>query len=562
MKNHTFPITVTCILLASVLLLAGCMLAVANQPSTPKDYTTEIVSGVQSDVIIDGETPTAQSEMQQKFGVYLHETGDGGVRIFSEEQHRELTQVRENGERIPLTYEEVLYLISDSINLYFSYDKITLTKPKHIDAFWIYASMTPETVDLTYNTCHKSFAELLSEGAELEKVYSGYHEMVDIIRSIIYYRIYTHDAGIELLTHYIDENGDRHPLQVRSGMMDDHYIALALDGSSVGGEENTVKLETALGKYLSLQRDDTVPPRPLDAPLLLIPLYTMSEMDGTIQLVSTDRAHTQVFPTQELTARAPEKELTLTASLLTQGRGRQSLHLNRQSGRFVLAGISKDCMTVFGTFTEHNNMLVLYPEDLGDEKTYSYRFYKFGGGLLEAYVYNPRASAPHKDIDFPDGMAFCRDYRSYLNNQAMKKRSGVEYITDAEQYRFGSMTRSVFVKCDDEDADMCSRIDATLPPYSELAGTNKVSEVMLYIGKGYEGKLTASLPLGAEIEAVTVYTFGAEPTETKTTLAALSDLPDGEYYVAVDLVISEKYCGVSTTRWVTDFFQLLVKHTE
>lgn len=563
MKKYTFPTTVICILLASVLLLAGCMHAVVDDMGTSKEYTAEIVSQTQSDVIGELERPTSQSKMQQKFNVFLHETEDGGVRIFSEGQHHALTQVRENGERKPLTHEEVLYLISDTINLYFQYDKITLTNPRFLQPGDIpqYGSVTPDTVDATYKTYHGIFLEFLSAEDKLTKAYAKYNEMVETIRSIIYYRLYTHDAGIELLTHYIDENGNRHPLQFRSGMPDPHFIALSLDGSSVGGEENTTKLETELGKYLAnhLTSDDATS-EPLNAPLLLIPLYTMSEMDGTMQIVSTDFAQTQVFPTQELAARAPEKELTLTASLLTEDGKRQTLYLNRQSGTFVIVSNPSYSIDLTGTFTEHNRMLVLYPEDLSGDGTYIYRFYGTGNGLLETYVYNPRTSAPHKDFDFPDGMAFCRDYRSYLNNQAMKKGSGVEYITDAEQYRFSSMTRSVFVKCDDEDADTCSRVYQTVPPYSEMIGTNMISEIKLHIGKGYDGKLTASLPLGAEIEAVTVYTFGAEPTETKTTLAALSDLPDGEYYVAVDLVIAEKYCGVFTTRWVTDFFKLLVKH--
>jgi hypothetical protein len=64
--------------------------------------------------------------MREKFDKYLHKNGNT-VTIFTNEQYAALKSLRINGKRQPLTYDEILYLINDSINLYFTYKDIILT---------------------------------------------------------------------------------------------------------------------------------------------------------------------------------------------------------------------------------------------------------------------------------------------------------------------------------------------------------------------------------------------------------------------------------------------------
>ena len=69
-------------------------------------------------------------KLQQKFSVYQTEAERDGKRtltLFTREQTERLLAVRENGERTPLSYDEILFLINDSIRLYERCDEIVLT---------------------------------------------------------------------------------------------------------------------------------------------------------------------------------------------------------------------------------------------------------------------------------------------------------------------------------------------------------------------------------------------------------------------------------------------------
>ena len=73
------------------------------------------------------ETERELSEMEKKWGAYgKEERGVNGERIFylyTEGQHRDIYESQYIKERI-LSYEDVVYIINDSIRLYFEYDKI------------------------------------------------------------------------------------------------------------------------------------------------------------------------------------------------------------------------------------------------------------------------------------------------------------------------------------------------------------------------------------------------------------------------------------------------------
>lgn len=125
MKNKKWLIATVCMLLVSALILAGCMYAIAEQgePSKPYDMG-EAVS------LVPEDAPTAQTEMEAKFAVYNHvlEVGEENTLVlFSREQAQEQWAKRQNGEAFTLTYDEIVFLINDSLRMYRTYDAIHLT---------------------------------------------------------------------------------------------------------------------------------------------------------------------------------------------------------------------------------------------------------------------------------------------------------------------------------------------------------------------------------------------------------------------------------------------------
>ena len=125
MKNKKWLIATVCMLLASSVILAGCMYAIAQQEEPSKPYEMgEAVS------LVPEDAPTAQTEMEAKFAVYNHvlEVGEEKTLVlFSDEQATEQWAKRENGEDFRLTYDEIIFLINDSLRLYNTYDEIYLT---------------------------------------------------------------------------------------------------------------------------------------------------------------------------------------------------------------------------------------------------------------------------------------------------------------------------------------------------------------------------------------------------------------------------------------------------
>lgn len=127
MKNKKIIIIAASLVLAATLALCGCMHLIGEPPEETQRYDNDEMS-VPS--VIE-ETPTAQSEMQKKFGAYGKEAvginGEKVFYLFTEEQIEESLQMRRNGERRSLTYDEITFIINDTIRIYQEYDQIVLT---------------------------------------------------------------------------------------------------------------------------------------------------------------------------------------------------------------------------------------------------------------------------------------------------------------------------------------------------------------------------------------------------------------------------------------------------
>ncbi len=127
MKNTKIIIIAASLVLAAALALCGCMYLIGEPPEETQRYDNDEMS-VPS-VIED--TPASQSEMQKKFAAYgREEKGANGERIFhlfTEEQIEESLQMRKEGKRRSLTFDEISFIINDTVRIYFEYDKIVMT---------------------------------------------------------------------------------------------------------------------------------------------------------------------------------------------------------------------------------------------------------------------------------------------------------------------------------------------------------------------------------------------------------------------------------------------------
>ena len=113
-NNFKFFSIVLVLLLASSIVLMGCMYAIAAENGDAKVYD---------------DTPTSQTELQKKFSAMYDISEDGKtVTVISEEFLNDYWQSNYEKEVIhSLTTEEVYYIIQDSIRIYMEYDKVILT---------------------------------------------------------------------------------------------------------------------------------------------------------------------------------------------------------------------------------------------------------------------------------------------------------------------------------------------------------------------------------------------------------------------------------------------------
>ncbi len=127
MKNKKIIIIAVTLVLAAALALFGCIYLIGEPSVETQQYDTDEMS-VPS--VIE-ETPTAQSEMQKKFAAYGKEViGAGGEKIFhlfTKEQIDESLKMRAEGKRRSLTYDEIIFLVNDTVRIYLEYDQIVMT---------------------------------------------------------------------------------------------------------------------------------------------------------------------------------------------------------------------------------------------------------------------------------------------------------------------------------------------------------------------------------------------------------------------------------------------------
>jgi len=206
MKGKTIIIIGALTVIAAVLLLCACMQMISEPPEETKEYNPDEMS---LPSVIE-QTPTAQNDMQKKFGAYgYEETGENGEKIFylfSEEQIAESVNLREDGVRRSLTYDELLFLINDSVRMYYEYDKIVLPVYEDETLRCLKESQIilggrfskDEVREYAIEPYHGDFSEF----QEAEDAAERYDIMTVEILTVITERIYFYDTGTQITGKY------------------------------------------------------------------------------------------------------------------------------------------------------------------------------------------------------------------------------------------------------------------------------------------------------------------------------------------------------------------------
>jgi hypothetical protein len=153
-NNKKFFITVISMILGSSVLLGSLISCIQGLDVLDGPGYTD--GSDPADLVSLPLTP--QEEMQKKFDKFNFfenkEDGTNVVRIYSHKDVDRFMQMRENGERQSLSYDEVLFLMKDSVRLYMEYDEIVLT-----DGFDIGMFDTDQTGSRVIKTDHREYSE-------------------------------------------------------------------------------------------------------------------------------------------------------------------------------------------------------------------------------------------------------------------------------------------------------------------------------------------------------------------------------------------------------------------
>lgn len=385
MKNSKIIIIAASLVLAAALALCGCMYLIGEPP----EETKEITQGEMTLPPVIEETPTAQSEMQKKFGAYgREEIGDNGeciFHLFTWEQVEESLQMRKDGVRQPLTFDEISFIINDTVRLYFEYDKIVMPDFSNhttgVEINLYHSSITQGTWNSleemheyllnrlnSYESCeseHKvgymtirPYHGDFSEYRDFESAFKAYNEMLTQIEKMISERLRILDTGT---LFYCRAGG--------SANYNRHMYGILLDGGSNGDyAQYTSALEDRLGIKDSKSNVTSV-----DTPYLIGDRVHKALQDSCSSYIYfvTDGVKNKIFPTAELDAIRPKGPVSLSWSKVLQTTGNPRVKWNidfdrwKQTVEVTYSKIGQSAIheKYSGTYEVKGNMLFLTLDD-------------------------------------------------------------------------------------------------------------------------------------------------------------------------------------------------------
>jgi hypothetical protein len=376
MKNTKIIIIAASLVLAAALALCGCMYFIGEPPEETQRYNNDEMS-VPS--VIE-ETPTAQSEMQKKFAAYGREekgaNGEHIFHLFTKEQIEESLQMRKEGKRRSLTFDEISFIINDTVRIYFEYDKIVMTdfgehtqdvtrKLYHDNGTEYYTEEIWFPVsELLFNGIHGEYDSCvgnhnyelttltpyhgdLSEYETYESAFQAYSNMINQIEMIISERLRILDTGTLCycdVDGHSSYNNHMYGILFDNGQYEDYLMYEVAFENRVRGKGSSYSYLIGSRKYNA----------------------NTPSHDSYIFYVENDVDH-KIFPTPELEALCPKAAVHLSWQIETKTLGlpRKTVSIDLDRWNETVEITIKETSQAYtethysGTYEVTGNLLVL-----------------------------------------------------------------------------------------------------------------------------------------------------------------------------------------------------------
>lgn len=295
----------------SIILQTLAMKSIISAQTYNDEYTYD--DFIDRELLKYKRTPISKEVLNAKFSEYKHVSEDGKkLVIFTKEQFDELSQLRQDKTRDALSIDEVLYIIEDSIDIYFSYDQITLTGNRIFTDFPPTLSSSSSLVPIFPNLT-------VSRPTDIENFRpfdSFYERVISDIYRIIYFRLSTHDSGLlnvyEMTKHnesvLVTSADDLSELYMDGWRLEMvKYVMLINESASI---DESYENELIMQFYTYLQNHkETEHKEALDFDSVSIQHPAVSITDGGKEIVIWDIKTLEtlkIFPTHSLETRAKE----------------------------------------------------------------------------------------------------------------------------------------------------------------------------------------------------------------------------------------------------------------
>ena len=128
MKSNILLFRAAIIIIIMNLILVSCMLLVSFSDTGVKSITEGEMT---PHLDIEFDQPTSKNEqMRSKFEIYLFPEYEGGkevIEIYSKKQVEDINKAKQNGRIYSLTTQEVIFLIHDTVKLFYGNDIVRIT---------------------------------------------------------------------------------------------------------------------------------------------------------------------------------------------------------------------------------------------------------------------------------------------------------------------------------------------------------------------------------------------------------------------------------------------------
>ena len=382
-NNFKFFSIVLVLLLASSIVLTGCMYAIAAENGDAKVYNMGSQISADSNIIVDDDTPTSQTELQKKFSAMYDISEDGKtITVISKEYLSEFWHSNYEKEVIhSLTTEEVYFIIQDSIRIYMEHDKVILAEFGSVSSNKQVAERFPYVEE-------QEVCSPITSRLDRDKIETDIHK-------IIMYRLralsspkafFTGADAIRFVGGDPMAYDDMYPESVfyipgYSANTDRDYIL-----SIMGGSSNFTDLEKFTDLFeVSVEGGINI-------------RFSSVTNGSTTEVYPTEDMFKYAFGTPEDSNENNDKNANETPEIF-----KPHFVLDVANGRFRMVMTLEVSSSISGSYVQKGNKLVLYPYDDKAPEGYVYVFqYQEGVG----YNYIKGESNPIPGFEFEDETVF------------------------------------------------------------------------------------------------------------------------------------------------------------